>query len=155
MKVALLVAQITQDGLRTHEMYVLLILTLPPSQVARQLDDLNLSNYTSKLKIPRLPLMSRPQSHLVQLYVSENCLENESSISQSILCLVFFLIYFIQKLVHVSLVQQMMGQILHLSRPIKVQFRRGLHSTEEAFLLPNQQPRVRIPALPRFFLITA
>ena len=106
-------------------MYVLLILTLPPSQVARQLDDLNLSNYTSKLKIPRLPWMPRPQSDFVQLHVSENCLENESSISQSILCLVFFLIYFIQKLVHVSLVQQMMRQILHLSRPIKVQIRRG------------------------------
>ena len=27
----------------------------------------------------------------------------------------------------------------------------GLHSTEEAFLLPTQQPQVGIPAPPRFF----
>ena len=31
----------------------------------------------------------------------------------------------------------------------------GLHSTVEAFLLPTQQPRIRILALPRFFLFTA
>ena len=31
----------------------------------------------------------------------------------------------------------------------------GLHSTEEAFLIPTQQPRVYIPALPRFFLVTS
>ena len=30
----------------------------------------------------------------------------------------------------------------------------GLHSTEEAFLLPTQQPWVWLPALPRFFIFT-
>ena len=29
----------------------------------------------------------------------------------------------------------------------------GLHSTEEAFLLPTQQPQDRIPAQPRFFFL--
>ena len=31
----------------------------------------------------------------------------------------------------------------------------GLHSKEEAFLLPTQKPRVEKPAPPRFFLLTA
>ena len=31
----------------------------------------------------------------------------------------------------------------------------GLHSTEVTYLLPSQQPQVRIPAHPRFFLFTA
>ena len=30
-----------------------------------------------------------------------------------------------------------------------------VHSTEEAFLLPTQQPQLRIPAPSRFFLFTA
>ena len=31
----------------------------------------------------------------------------------------------------------------------------GLHSTKAAFLLPTQQPQVRIPSQPRFFIFTA
>ena len=31
----------------------------------------------------------------------------------------------------------------------------GLHGTEEAFLIPTQQPRVRIPEPLGFFLFTA
>ena len=40
---------------------------------------------------------------------------------------------------------------VHFAMNISVMFDCGLHMTEEAFLLPTQQPQVRIPAPPRFF----